>query len=402
MGSVSAPSDLPRPPGAREPLLGAGGRLLGVDGARGLALLGMMATHVYPEAALDGGVTVSHAIFSGRSSALFAVLAGVGLALATGGAEPRRGEGLRAARRGVWARAAVITGVGLLLGLWPSGVAVILVNYGVLFVVGTAVLGLPARALLPLAVVWLVGSPAVSHLLRSAAPEPSLVVPSLRDLLAPVDLVLELVLTGYYPVLTWTGYLLLGLAVGRSRLRRPGTAAVMAVAGAGAAVGVWLVSGSLSERAVAAGAVPGAALSYYGTTPTGSWWWLVLRAPHSGTPFDLVHTAGCAVAVLGAALLLPRWRPAALASIPLVAVGGMTLTLYTAHVLVLPVMGLFLEPTASYVVQVLGVLTVATAWWYGAQRGVLGRRGPLEQVAAGASRAASRRRPASSGDAPPR
>ncbi len=352
-----------------------------------------MTTHVFPGVGADLEPTLSHVIFSGRSSALFAVLAGVGLALATGGPTPRRGDDLRAARRGVWARAGVITAIGLVLGLWPSGVAVILVNYGLLFVVATAFIALRARVLLPLAAVWLAASPVLSHLLRSVAPDPFLAVPSVLGLLSPVDLVLELLLTGYYPVLTWTGYLLLGLAVGRSDLRRPATAVVMAATGAAAAAGTWLVSGVLTERAVANGTVPEVLLSYYGTTPTDSWWWLVLREAHSGTPFDLVHTAGCALAVLGAALLLLRWRPAAVALTPLVAAGGMTLTLYTAHVLVLPVLGVVLAPAASYILQAVGVLVVATAWRSGAQRGLVDRRGPLEQLAAGASRAAAHRRP---------
>ena len=46
--------------------------------------------------------------------------------------------------------------------------------------------------------------------------------------------------------------------------------------------------------------VPGA-----GTTPTnGSWEWLLVDAPHSGTPFDLAHTIGTALAVIGLCLLL--------------------------------------------------------------------------------------------------
>ncbi len=372
-------------------------RLLGVDGARGLALLGMMATHVFPEVSDAGATTLSHVVFSGRASALFAVLAGVGLALATGGATPRRGDDLRAARRGVWARAGVIAGVGMVLGLWPSGVAVILVDYGLLFVVATAFLALRTRVLLPLAALWLVLGPAASHALRPLAPEPTLAVPSLLGLLDPVDLVLELVLTGYYPVLTWTGYLLLGLAVGRSGLRRPATALVLVVAGGAVAAGAWLVSGALEDRAVAQIVAPETFQGFYGTTPTGSWWWLALREPHSGTPVDLAHTAGCAVAVLGVALLLLRWRPAALALTPLVAAGGMTLTLYTIHVLVLPVLGVVAAPTPSYVLQVVAVLAVATAWRYGAARGLLGRRGPLEQLAATASATASHRRPPAPG-----
>ncbi len=46
--------------------------------------------------------------------------------------------------------------------------------------------------------------------------------------------------------------------------------------------------------------------SMYGAAPTTSWWWLATSGPHSGTPLDLLHTAGCALAVLCATTLLAR------------------------------------------------------------------------------------------------
>jgi len=56
-------------------------RLAGVDVARGLALLGMAAVHIFPEQSADGGLHPAYVVAAGRASALFAVLAGVGLAL---------------------------------------------------------------------------------------------------------------------------------------------------------------------------------------------------------------------------------------------------------------------------------------------------------------------------------
>lgn len=381
----------------------AAGRLTGVDAARGLALVGMMATHVFPEV-VAGSTALSHVVFSGRASALFAVLAGVGLALSTGGTRPPAGADLASARRGIWARAAVIAGIGLLLGVWPSGVAVILVNYGALFVVATAFLALRARALAVVATVWLVVAPVLSQVLRPLVAEPSYAVTSVADVVRPVGAAVELLLTGYYPVLTWTGYLLLGLAVGRSPLRRTGTAMTLAVVGTAVAVAAWVVSGALTDRATTQGALPAELPTLYGTTPVGlsagpvgpvrlegSWWWLVVRVPHSGTPFDLVHTAGCALAVVGVALLVLRARPAAALLTPLVAAGTMTLSLYTAHVLALPILGSALSPTVSYWLQVAVLLASASAWRAASRRGRVPRRGPLEQVAARASAAASGR-----------
>ena len=71
----------------------ASGRLHGIDAARGLALLGMMATHLLPtfESTADLTPTWIGLTFSGRAAALFAVLAGVGLALSTGKRKPVQG-----------------------------------------------------------------------------------------------------------------------------------------------------------------------------------------------------------------------------------------------------------------------------------------------------------------------
>ena len=56
------------------------GRLVGLDVARCLALLGMVATHVLDARTPDGELATAQWLAGGRASALFAVLAGVSLA----------------------------------------------------------------------------------------------------------------------------------------------------------------------------------------------------------------------------------------------------------------------------------------------------------------------------------
>lgn len=52
------------------------GRLVGVDAARGLALVGLMSVHVLPSSGDETTEpTWSHILFSGDSAALFALLA---------------------------------------------------------------------------------------------------------------------------------------------------------------------------------------------------------------------------------------------------------------------------------------------------------------------------------------
>ena len=66
-------------------------RLHGVDAARGLALAGMFAVHLLPATDPDGTSTWAEEIARGRSSAAFALLAGVALSLAHGRRLPLRG-----------------------------------------------------------------------------------------------------------------------------------------------------------------------------------------------------------------------------------------------------------------------------------------------------------------------
>ena len=118
------------------------GRVVGVDLARAIALVGMAATHIFPGFTADGDQHLSHALASGRAAALFALLAGVSLALSSGG--HRAAEPSCAASRpgGVLARAALLVAVGLLLGQVDSPPLVILAYYGLLFVVAVPFLGL--------------------------------------------------------------------------------------------------------------------------------------------------------------------------------------------------------------------------------------------------------------------
>ena len=387
-------------------------RLLGVDATRGLALLGMMAVHVLPGLDPDGSVSTPHLIAGGRSAATFAVLAGVGLALATGGVRPlsgpSSGRARAAAAAGIAARAAVIGVIGLLIGPFDSGVAVILAYYALLFLFAIPLLGLRPRALVVLATAAALLVPPLSHLLRPSLPAPERANPSLPAVLADLpSWVATLLVTGYYPVLAWTAYLCAGLAVGRLRLRSTRVAAGLLTVGGGLAAGAVglsaLLLGPLGGRAaleVASPSVHGLALdvalssTQYGTTPTTSWWWLAVDAPHASTPLDLVHTIGVALALLGAMLLLGRLVAARVVPIGgvligaalqvLAAVGSMTLTLYTAHVLLLASGVLPEDSGTSYRLQVLAVLVLAPLW----RRG--GRRGPLEALAAALAERARR------------
>ncbi len=358
-------------------------RIVGVDVARAFALIGMFSVHILPTARPDGSATTADVIASGRSAALFAVLAGVGIALATGGTRGLPGWREHVvAGAGLLTRAILVGLLGMVLVELDSPVAVILTYYALLFVVAIPLLRLPVWALASLAVVWCLLAPVLSHLVRASVRFASGTAeqPGLDALGEPAELLTKLVLTGYYPVLAWITYLLVGLVVGRLDLRRIRTAVGLLVTGMVLAVGAWLLSSALLDSlggAAALGVDP-ALLDQgkYGTTQTDSWWWLAVPAAHSSTPIDLAHTVGTALAVLGASLLLARAAPPL--GWLLGAIGAIPLTLYTAHVVALAINpGQELELLLTHVVAatLLAVLIRLTK-----------HRGPLEAVVAAASR----------------
>ena len=356
-------------------------RLVGVDAARGVALLGMVAVHVLPGQDDDGSPSLSELVAGGRSAALFALLAGVGLALAY--RRPRGQERGRASAALV-IRAVLIGLVGLLLGAADSGVAVILAYYAVLFVLVLPWLRAGTRVLLLSAGFVAAVVPVVSFAVRDRLPVRDGSSPVLGDLAEPGPLLSELLLTGYYPALAWTAYLLLGMGVGRLALRRArvaalltGTGAALALLASGTSALLLGPLGGYAELDRYVDQPPGVpvervlASGWFGNVPTDPAWWLALDAPHTTTPFDLVGTAGTALLVLGLALLVARRLGPAL--LPLSAAGSMPLTLYTAHVLYLGVTGTD-DPVRYYLVQVVVGLAAAALW-----RTTLGR-GPLETV----------------------
>jgi hypothetical protein len=185
-------------------------------------------------------------------------------------------------------------------------------------------------------------------------------------------------------VLTWVPFVLVGIVVGRLDLRAASTAGKLATVGAAALSVAWLVSDALLARPGVRGELvrtfDGAGWrgdldttlghGLYGVTPTGSPWWLAVRAPHSGTTFDLLMTTGSALLVLAACLLLGRALPRVCAV--LFGAGAMTLTLYSLHVVLRNEGWWDGDDMATFVGQVVLVLAIGMVFRWG------GHRGPLE------------------------
>ena len=369
--------------------------------ARCLALLGMVATHVLDSHQADGDLALAQAVAGGRASALFAVLAGVTLALMTGGREPVRGRERLARSVGVAVRALVIAFIGLFLGDLQTGLAIILTYYGVLFLLGLPFVGLRAPALFGLAAVWLVAAPVVSQVLRPELPPRGFASPNFLQLAEPGQLLSELTFTGYYPVVPWLAYLLAGMALGRLDLSRRRVQAWVAGAGVVLAVLATVVSrfatsrpGVVDELVAGGGStvVTGSELldeiagGMFGQTPVGGpWEWLLVVAPHSTTPFDLAQTIGSSLAVIGGCLLLVGALPSTWRRGVAIAFGAgtMTLSLYTLHVLMKTPEVPPAEIPGSFMWHVAVLLLIGALYVYA------GSRGPLERMVSNLSDRAS-------------
>src|ERR687890_540453 len=188
------------------------GRVIGLDVARALAVFGMLGAHV---GGVPADVVASPSSWlgavHGRSSVLFAVLAGVSLALLTGRTVAPAGQDLVRARTRVLVRAAWVFGIGVTLEALGTDIDVILGVYGVLFVLALPFLRWSPRRLLLAAAVLAVLTPPAALLATVWAQAAGLEQ-------TPVVLLL---LNGPYPALLWWTFILVGMAVGRSDLTSP-------------------------------------------------------------------------------------------------------------------------------------------------------------------------------------
>lgn len=389
------PGDVSGTPSSTTPAQRDSSRLIGIDAARGIALIGMMAVHTIQSVDAEGNVSLAWTLAAGKSAALFALLAGVGVAFASGRRERPTRRTWPEHAAGLLVRALLIGAVGLLLGsVVPADyAAVILPYYALLFVFAIPLLALSSRALVALAAAIAVVLPVLSHGLRSgtgvADTVPNLTFAALAG--DPGQTLRELALTGVYPALPWMAYLCAGLAVGRALLTSRRTVALITVIGAGLAVAAqtvsWLLLEVLGGRAALGATMSSGeladvlAVGWNGTTPTDTAWWLASAAPHSTTPPDLVFTIGLALAVLGVCILLGRTTTALLR--PLAAAGSMTLTLYSLHLLLLSWSVL---PGGRSELLVQSVLLVAFALLWSRSHA----RGPLEEIVARATGAVRR------------
>ncbi len=265
----------------------------------------LLSHYVGPIGATDPGWLRGLASVSdGRAAPLFCVLLGVGAGLLAARGTPDHV---------LVTRGLLLFALGVLI--WPrvDWVYLILPHYGVLLAAVPLLRRIPTRWLLPAAgLAFTVPSVIVAtvddHRLRGGR-QPD----AWGDTLDVGNLFRHLFWTGGYPLVGWTGFVLVGLWVARRRLSAR-TVQLRLLAGA---VGIALAQPILA--AFDGGAGWGAAL-LDGTSHSNHLAWYVLS---SATAVGVL--ASC---LLATAAPVPRWRT------PLVRLGQCALSVYLAHIMI--------------------------------------------------------------------
>ncbi|WP_445529802.1 DUF418 domain-containing protein [Streptomyces cyslabdanicus] len=355
-GPSQVPSQTSSGPGAEPPSTRAGppstGRLVGIDLARGLAVFGMYSAHVGPDVTVGGPVGFLLEAARGRSSALFALLAGFSLIILTGRPSPRTGRAGRQAVVRIMIRAAVLVVLGYALTALDTGVDVILSFYGLLFLAVLPLYRLRAGVLALVAAAGALVLPQILYLLRISIEQGHWADAVIgRDPLARItgtDGIIELLFTGGYPVLAWIPFLIAGMAVARLDLTRPGVRSRLAAAGGALALlgygGSWLALRLVPHALAAVSAATD------GGSANSAWWsdrvgetgdrippaWLLVAAPHSETTFSILGNTGVALVVMAVCLIVADRLPRLTRLTgPVAEVGMIALTVYVLHIVAL-------------------------------------------------------------------
>lgn len=345
------------------------GRIHGIDIARGLAILGMIWAHVRP--AMDSEGTLAYFLASiplGRSSALFAMLAGISLAILSGRNVAYTGEQLRHAQLRIAGRAVVLLGFSAFLSNFPTIIAVILGFYAAWFLLAIPLLSWSARKLAIAAGVTAVVGPQLIFLLEYLSFTYEIFAEG-----GPNAFLYDVLVAGAYPGLAYMAYVLVGMVIGRADLTAPATRIRLLVIGLPLAV-VGYGSGYLATSTIAP-KMDVESMTYAPDLGPFTLWNFLTAEPHTNTTPAVVGNLGFGIALLAVCLWMGPLAKHAL--FPISAVGSMSLTAYVGHAFGLHFKeDWFYTESATPFLVVAGLVVLFCTLW-----ALLPfRRGPLEWV----------------------
>ncbi|MBG9790934.1 DUF418 domain-containing protein [Brevibacillus laterosporus] len=298
------------------------GRLVALDAARGLAVIGMYLQHF----GLNERIA---AIVSGNTTLLFVLCGGISYSIMAQRMKDRETE-TTAFRARMLARAVFVDVIGYLLILLNTSYGVILPAYAAMFVLALVLIRRSTRVLVTTAAALIVVAPPLMILGMSVLSGAYL----LYDIAG-----------GPMSALALAPAFVAGMAIGRLELTKLRTA--LSLAGGGI---IMLVVGKVLGASVLPGlrrsfeawliGVQGAVSAQpdpYAIWPLNVepplWNMLLWTSPHSASTFQTLIGLGVAFLVLGLLCLVPKKTSAVL--MPFAAVGRVALTMYAAQFIVI-------------------------------------------------------------------
>lgn len=376
-------------------------RVVAIDLARFIAIVGMMAAHLLTSVAY---LPWMENVTSGFPSTLFAVLGGFGVVFAS---RKYLSQGRVAASLVAGStRGLVVVAIGVVMEVFPDHpIAVILVYYGFAIMVASALVLIPTGPLLGLVALASVGGPLL--LVAARGWTENLTSAGMLDYSSAWTFATSIFLTGTYPVVTWSVYLAIGIVVSRGILapRPPGRGRLVTMAfGAGGAIAflVGEVTTTLRINAISPALAQVNAMSeqeisqalrsnMFGAPFNGGWDAILIASPHSGSTADILRTAGAAVLLICVLALVFSFIPRTpLALQPLIKVGATPLTVYVLHIALsayaLWIYSLTSGPANWWEALGSSKIMAASFWWQlgiilglGIYWTITQRRGPLER-----------------------
>lgn len=374
-----------------EEIRGRAQRLAGIDLARFLAIAGMLVVH-FGTPFIEFNSPTNAMIFqyaNGRSTVLFAFLAGISLSLLSRSPTPPRQLSPRRRAARIAVRGAALMVVGWLLNAVVvssgSGLTVIITYYGLFFLLAVPFLRWSGPWLAAAAGVVLLAGPQVRFLVRRSYEDGGVASDLVQAVNAydPGNLfyeqgLAELTVFGLYPALCYMAAVFAGMAIGRLDLRDPAVRLRLAVFGMPMTFVAYRVSWHAWYHYGLYDAL-GPREEVTGPVPTDDARWLLSSMPHTATTFEVAGAIGIAMTVLAGCLWLAERIPRLL--VPFTTCGAMALTVYVTHALAISWQAWLRDDIGGLLGLLdrnMGEVYVVTALVGATLYRTVARRGPLE------------------------
>lgn len=194
-------------------------RIIGIDVARALAIVGMILVNFKMVFGSLGDNWLAPVVtaLEGKAAATFVVLAGVGIAFMTNKAfQNHDHQSLQKAKLRIFKRAIVLFFVGLsYIVIWPAD---ILHFYGIYMLLTLLFVKAKPHVTLITAIVLIIGYPALMLNFAYDAGW-NFITYEYLDFWTVAGFIRNLLYNGFHPVFPWTAFMLLGLWFGRQDLR---------------------------------------------------------------------------------------------------------------------------------------------------------------------------------------